>query len=432
MTLLPAGLRRTLGTLAVLGVALVAIAVPWRAVVADVITTGAYIVTADEVENEDVYVAASSGSVEGVIDGDLAIVTGGDLAISGRVTGDVLVLSSGTVSVTGTVEGSLRGAAREVAIEGTVQRDVAVAAISTRISGTVDRDALVFAASFGLSGDVGRDVKGRFVSGTIDGAVGHDVDVAVGDLELGRAAAVAGDIRYRSGSDASVEPTSQVGGQLARLPTRGSFFVELILTVATVLSFFAFLLAGIVLLWVFRATAPRAAGAVLRHPWQSLLVGGAAVLLLPFAVGFFAISLVGIPLAVALLLLIVLGLLFGPIPAVTALGTRMLRGRGGLYGAFLVGGIAWRIGIWLLPLVGLGLYLGGLVLGVGGWLIGAWEQRRIRSSRRAAGPAPAAVTATEPEGWEAPLAPAPATPVEAAGGPEAESGDDPATEEPDH
>ncbi len=405
MTPHPAGPGRTLGALALLGVTLAALAVPWRAVVADVITTGAYIVTADDVETEDVYVAAASGSVEGVIDGDLAMVTGGDLAISGRVTGNVLVLATGTVTVSGTVEGSLRGAAREVVIEGTVQRDVAVAAISTRISGTVGRDALAFAGSFGLDGNVGRDIKGRFVSGTIDGEVGHDVDVAIGDLELGRSAAVAGDVRYRSGNAAAVAATAQVGGQFARLPTRGSFFVELILTVATILSFFAFLLGGIVLSWVFRSTAPRAAGAVLQHPWRSLLVGAAAVVLVPAAVGVFAFSLVGIPLAVALLLLIVLGLLFGPVPAVTALGNRILRGRGGLYGAFLVGGVVWRIGIWLLPLVGLGLYLGGLALGVGGWLIGAWEQRRARADRRLSADGDVGEGPEVSDGWQPPMAP---------------------------
>ncbi|MGD2051706.1 MAG: hypothetical protein PVI35_04440 [Acidimicrobiia bacterium] len=405
MTPHASGPRRILGALALLGLTVAALAMPLRAVVADVVTTGAYIVTVDDVVNEDVYVAAASGSVEGVIEGDLSMVTGGDLVISGRVTGSVLVIATGGITVSGTVEGSLRGAAREVAIEGTVEGDIAVAAVSTRISGTVGRDALSFAGSFGLDGDVGRDIKGRFVGGTIDGTVGHDVDIAVGDLEVGRSATVEGDIRYRSGNDATVAPTAQIGGQFSRLPTRGSFFVELILTVATILSFFAFLLGGIVLLWLFRSTAPRAVGAVLQRPWRSALVGTAAVVLIPVAVALFAISLVGIPLAVALVLLIVLGLLFGPVPAVTALGLRVLRGRGGIYGGFLVGGVAWRIGIWLIPLVGLALYLGGLVLGVGGWLLGAWEQRMARAARRGergGGPKAREV----PEGWEPPLAPA--------------------------
>ena len=129
------------------------------------------------------------------------------------------------------------------------------------------------------------------------------------------------------------------------------------------------------------------------------------MLVLPVTVVVLAVSLVGIPLAVALLLLLALGLVFGPVPAVAALGNRMLRGRGGLYGAFLVGGIAWRLGIWLVPLVGLALYLGGLVLGVGGWLIGAWEQRRI-PTRLAVATREAGADGAD---WEAPLPPSGAT-----------------------
>jgi hypothetical protein len=76
----------------------------------------------------------------------------------------------------------------------------------------------------------------------------------------------------------------------------------------------------------------------------------------------------------------------------------------------------WRVGIWLIPLVGLALFLGGLILGVGGWLIGVWEERRARAARRHGdGSAPRDV----PEGWEPPLVPATAAPA-----PEADGGDD--------
>jgi cytoskeletal protein CcmA (bactofilin family) len=420
MNLFTSRAHRARGAVALLGVAAVAaIAIPLRGVLATVATADVYIITADEVKDEDLYIAASRAKVEGTVNGDLAIITE-DLEISGTVTGDVLVVSSGEVSVSGTVEGSLRGAARDMAVSGMVGGDIAVAAFTTRISGDVGRDTLVFAGSFRFEGDVGRDIKGRFVSGTVDGTVGHDIDIAVGQLDLGRSTEVRGDLVYRSHNDAGVAPTAEVGGQFVRLPTRGLFFVELILTVATILGFFAFLLSGIVLLWVFHSTAPRAAAAVLTHPWRSFLVGVTTVLLIPLAAGLFAVSLVGIPLSLALLLLLALGLIFGPIPAVTALGDRMMRGRGGIYGAFLAGGVVWRLGIWLIPLVGLGLYLSALILGVGGWVVAAWEQRRrqpalLLSPRGESARSP--VTPSGTDDWEAPLPPSMAGPeIEGANG----------------
>ncbi len=44
----------------------------------------------------------------------------------------------------------------------------------------------------------------------------------------------------------------------------------------------------------------------------------------------------------------VLVIAVGAVPAVTALGNLVLVRRGGLFGAFLVGAVLWRLGIWLL------------------------------------------------------------------------------------
>ena len=128
-----------------LGLSLLAAVVPLRGVVAEIVTTNIYLVTADEVEDEDIYVASTSARIEGTIDGDLVISTGA-LTISGEVTGDVFVLTQGAVEVTGTVGGSLRGIARSVVVTGDVGDDVIVAAVSTRLSGTVARDAPVHVA----------------------------------------------------------------------------------------------------------------------------------------------------------------------------------------------------------------------------------------------------------------------------------------------
>ncbi|MFV9673557.1 MAG: hypothetical protein ACNYZH_10050, partial [Acidimicrobiia bacterium] len=52
------------------------------AIAPSVVTTDLFIVSEDEPIDEDVYVAATSGRIEGVIDGDL-VITAGDLSIAG-------------------------------------------------------------------------------------------------------------------------------------------------------------------------------------------------------------------------------------------------------------------------------------------------------------------------------------------------------------
>jgi cytoskeletal protein CcmA (bactofilin family) len=395
---------------AVLGITVAAALVALHGVLGSFITTSIYLVEPDIVVSEDVYVAANSARVEGTVDGDLVISTG-SLDVTGSVTGNVLVLSQGTVHISGDVGGSVRGLAREVIIDGTVAGDVAVAAVTTGISGTVDRDVLDFGGSLTLDGSVGRDVAGRMLSAVVDGRVGNDVDVAVGTLQLGPAADVVGDVLYRSGNAAQVSATAQVGSQFARLPTRGNFTVELVLTIATILSFLAFVVSGIIFLWLLRRTGPRAVAIVAERPIRATAVGVGAFVVLPLLVILAAITLVGAPVAVVLLLLLALALLFAPIPAVAALGRRILGDRRSIYLAFLLGAVIWRLGIWLIPLVGFALYLGALAAGLGGWLLAVWEQRTASGPEHPVPSDPAQVHA----GWEPPLAPESPAPRDADG-----------------
>jgi hypothetical protein len=88
------------------------------------------------------------------------------------------------------------------------------------------------------------------------------------------------------------------------------------------------------------------------------------------------LTLVGLPIALLILLFWVLGLFLGPIPAVAALGERLLGGRGGILGGFVVAALLWRGGMWLLSLAAAVLYLIPLVIGLGAFTLGAWEARR--------------------------------------------------------
>lgn len=372
----------------------------------DVIATNILILDEGDIQAEDAYVLADSGRVDGTIDGDLVIATGG-LSIGGRITGDVLVATYGSVTITGVVEGSLRGLARDLTVSGAVMDDIAVTVGSATISGDVGRDLLVFAGSLDFSGTVGRDIKGRFINATVDGSVGRDVDVTVSSVRLGAAADIRGDFLYRADSDASIAPGAEVAGQTARLSARGSFFVRTFLTAANILSYLAFLFTGIIVFWLFRGSAPGAVREIVARPWRTLIVGIGAAFLLPTLGLLIAATLIGLPIGALMILGFVLGLFFAPIPAVTAFGDRIVRSRFGLFGAFLLGASLWRLGIWLVPIVGILLYFAALAWGLGGWLIAGWEQRRrsiAETSLFPGGPRAARPDEASPQ-WEPPLPP---------------------------
>ncbi len=376
------------------------------AALAVIITAGNYFITEDVVVEEDVYVATQRATMAGRIEGDLVIASG-PVFISGEVTGDLIALSNQTIIVTGTIGGSIRAVATgTVDIVGTVGGDVAVAAPRVEVSGDVGRDVLVFATDARVDGTVGRDLRGQALNVTLDGTIGGNMDMAVQALRLEASAEVGENVVYRSNSEAVISGGAVVEGTVRKLPARFTFFARVWLTVATLVSFLAFLFGGIASFYLLRRTAPRAASALVLRPIASMVAGFAFFFVVPTLVVSLFITLVGIPVAVMLLLVFLLALVLGPVPALAAAGDRLLRGRSGLIGSFLFAAVLWRTLLWLVPFAGLFFYVLALVWGTGAWVIGAWEVRRRAVDVPPRSPRPEVpAVPIAPADWEAPLPP---------------------------
>lgn len=372
------------------------------------VTTNIFVVTVDDPLSEDQYVTSMSAVVEGLIDGDLTIFTG-NLTISGEVTGSVQVMSSGTVTLTetGRIGGALRGAAVNLRLLGEVGGDVFVTAGSIVLeeSGNLESDLMAFGGVTRVEGHVERDVRGRMLRTVVTGDIGGDIDVATQKFEVGPTATISGDILYRSPSAGSISSDASITGTVTRLPSQSNFVYGLILSLANVVGLLAFVVAGIVILLLARGTGSRAAGAIITNPIRSLLYGLAAVIVTPVLIVFLGATLVGLPIAVMLAMLLVAAIVIGPVPAVAAFGNRIMFRRGGLLGAFVVGAVLWRLGIWLIPVVGGALYLLALVWGIGAWIAGAIASRREEGLPMALLPAAMTPATGIPADWKPPFAP---------------------------
>jgi hypothetical protein len=218
---------------------------------------------------------------------------------------------------------------------------------------------------------------------------------------------VGGDLLYRADRDAAISGGASVAGQFKRLPSRATFIVRVWLIGVTILSFLAFIVTGMVLFLLFRSTMARATGLVRTETWRTMWVGFLAVIGLPLVSILFVFTVVGAPVGVLVMILWLLALVFAPVPAVAAGGDLLLRGRGGILGAFIVGAAVWRLGIWLIPLVGVLLYTATLMAGTGGLVLASWRQRQAGSAIVAPlGPPGRSDAATDvPPDWKPPLAP---------------------------
>jgi hypothetical protein len=263
---------------------------------------------------------------------------------------DAIVVISGNVTV-----------ARGETVAG-----VYVASGDARIDGRVAGDVVV------LSGDV-------VVSGTIDG----DLFTASGLARLLPSAEVTGDVSYadkhpdvsnaaRVHGDVSKGSLPQLGGFASLL---GGFLVWLAISVSMAVL-------GLLLLLL----APRAAEAIHARAQErigpTIAIGIAIMIALPVGAVLAAVTILALPLAVAVLLaLLPLGAV-AYVSAAWALGRRVMKPPRDRFLSFLVG-IAILRAAALVPFVGLLVGLAALIVGLG--LIGA----AIGAARGAADPAAA-------------------------------------------
>ncbi len=351
-----------------------ALVLPAPLIVADLISTNIYILADGEVQSEDASIAAEKVIVGGVIDGDLSVVAS-SVTMTGTVKGDLLVASSGLVSITGTIEGSVRGAASQFVIDGDVQGDVTVAAMSLVSRGTIERDVLVFGNSIEMNGTVGRDVRGRVLTTTIGGTVGRDVDISTDTLTIESTADIGGDLTYRSPRLGHISGGATIVGLTTPITVGLSFPLSVYVSIATLVSWLGFIFGGLAITYLFRSTTVRAAVFAEQHPFRSLGYGIVTIVIGVTVGGALAVTLVGIPLSIALFALAVVAIAFAPLPILAAVGLRALRGRGGIFAGFLVGAIVLRFILALVPTLGIALYVATVLMGVGAWVQGAWQQR---------------------------------------------------------
>jgi cytoskeletal protein CcmA (bactofilin family) len=279
--------------------------------------------------------SAAGQEANGSFEGDRVVITG-PVAIDRGETADDVVVIDGPVSVAGRVRGDL------VVVSGRL-----------RISGTVDGDVVAVADRATLA--PGARIQGDLV-------YADERPVVPGG------ATVEGDVD-RVSVDEVTDPVGFVGAAAVWLAVSVSALVL-----------------GLLLLWL----APRAleaAFAAVRTTlgatigWGLLLFFG-----LPILAVIALVTLVGIPLGVALLLGLLPLYAVGYTTSAWLLGRRLVGPPRGRVLAFLAGLVILRV-LAIIPIVGGIVWFAATVVGLGALLVATWRARRAYPER--ASPAPA-------------------------------------------
>jgi len=283
---------------------------------------------------------------------------GGTVVIEEGESVNGLSATAGTVIVEGTVNGDLRAYGGDVVVTetGNVTGIVRVYAGSVTINGTAEDTVLVYGGSVtvGESGYVDNSFGAIAGDVTLAGEFGSDVNVFAGTVNLESTATVGGDLTYEgtlNDRGGTVEGVTQRTQELALIPPLGPLNV-----VFSIFMFFASLFLGSILLYVGPRFADAAYETGTTEPLRTAGAGVAAVGGVALAIFLFAITFIGLPIAVAVLLVTIVLSWIAAIYGRYVVGTWLLSytSRDNRY-------LALFVGVFLVGIVGIIPYLGFLV-----------------------------------------------------------------------
>jgi cytoskeletal protein CcmA (bactofilin family) len=277
------------------------------AALAFVIQTGDT-VTATASLHDDLYAAGQTVTVTGPIDGDVAA-AGRVITITGPVTGGILAAGQ-DVRIAGTVGRTVRAAGQSVALESAVKIDALAAGedIYIRQQAHIGRDLLASGRSVYVAADVGRFA--RLVGDTVvvAGTVGKGLRVDARLLTIMPTARIEGDVRYSAELPADVRPGAVITGKIERVARQmrretGVFGIP-VHYLFRIWEGLALLLIGLVIVTLAPGRTHEISTTALRRFPYSLLVGLIVLTAVPVVCLVLTATVIGIPLAIAIGLLL--------------------------------------------------------------------------------------------------------------------------------
>lgn len=314
---------------------------------------------------------------------------GRDVVFQDATVGTAIVAGA-TVSLNGGTAADLIAAAETLIIDGRVDDDVMSVARRFTITpdGDIAGDARLAAETIWVRGRVGGTLRAAARTITIDGIVDGKIDIAAETIAVGPNARISGDLVYRSGKEPQIAEGAVIGGEVRRLELHLPNLRRIVIALIGIGIFLAvsWLTAVIVLLLgvqiAFTSFGTAAATRVVARPVAHLARGLGLGVAASVLAGVSIVSVVGLPIGLAVLTAIALGNLFALAAGSLAVGlvVRRLMRSGDPGGASQIG---WLIaGLFVLILAALIPYVGGLlvalvlVTGFGAVISELWQRLR--------------------------------------------------------
>jgi hypothetical protein len=330
----------------------------------------------DEQSSSSAFMAGEQISTSGDLAGG-SVLAGAKIEAAARVRGNAVLLG-GQIRVTGETQGDLYAFGGDVAVDGRVLRNARIAGgqVTLGSAGEVLGDIALAGGDVAIEGKVAGDAKIAGGRVTINGPIGGNVDVRAGQLIIGPNARIEGRLRYHAKDTPTIDPAARVAGGIEALPMRWSRGWVDSARGPVGSGWFGLFVVGVIMILVSPALGGRLLGHLRSRTGASIGFGFLCLVATPMALVLCAITIVGLPLAIVLLLAYLLALLVGYVSGLVTLGqwglARIAPTRAGAAGWQILALAAALIVVSVLrrlPVVSGLVWLAVTVIGVGALLI---------------------------------------------------------------
>ncbi|HXJ15817.1 MAG TPA: zf-HC2 domain-containing protein [Candidatus Polarisedimenticolia bacterium] len=200
---------------AVMGALACALALPPSARAAEVRRGDpSYTLSAGQEVKTDLIVFAARTRIDGDVDGDL-IVWSQSVIVNGHVKGDILGFAQ-SLTLNGPVDGNVRAWAQSTSLNGTIAKNAMIFSEQmdfdekANVGGTMT----LFSANAELDGHLGGDLMAAGGVFDIDGSLGNNASIRAGRLSIGPHAEIKGHTKYSGRRQPDVSPGAKLGSPI--------------------------------------------------------------------------------------------------------------------------------------------------------------------------------------------------------------------------
>ena len=287
----------------------------------------------EQVIDGSVIIGATNITVDGVVHGDV-FCAGQRVHITGKVDGDVICAAQ-SMTISGAVSGNVRLIGQTVEIAGGVRRNASLVAQSFSVSegASVSGELLFAGQSMIVDGTIGKSILGAAQFANVNGRVNGGVKLDVESLGVGEKASISGGLLYTSDKEAIIPPSAHVAGTVNRTPLppkserRKTMFPKVNSKpwpANALSSILFFLIVGLIVVSVFPKYTKRISDQMKATPLATGVTGAIALMTTPVLIVLLAITILGIPIAIALLFVYLFVVIFSRIFVAGIVGAYIL------------------------------------------------------------------------------------------------------------